>query len=286
MKNEIEKDIIPRQTVAAIVDNVDQAMAEVDAAFANLRSAKNRLFKTLGRSSYYDSIIDGRLTDYDFEEAGDKAKKKITRNAWRYIIEQTGLVKYMTEKRNIELEEQIEKNALPSLTVENVFGTILGLAGRMDGLLKESIKEVFDWLRPRNNAGVGELKTNKRFRVGYKVIIGYAVENNHVGGYRFQYRSEMKFTSLANVFTLLDGKGVQQSPHDFVTRCKEAMNNGADRYEDEYFKATFYQNGRMHIQFKRKDLLDELNRIGGGGELPGHEQQTKREAACRAVVVV
>jgi hypothetical protein len=40
--------------------------------------------------------------------------------------------------------------------------------------------------------------------------------------------------------------------------------------ETKYFKVKWFKKGTLHIEFKRLDLLSELNRIGGGNRLkPG-----------------
>ncbi len=290
MKNEIDTDIIPHQTISSIVENVQRAIADAQQGIRLLRDARTRLRQALGHESggYYADLFKDRLSNYALDDDSDlpeESEKLITRNAWQYIIDQTGLSKFMTDRRRKEIDEQIEKGQLPPLTVENIVGTLQSLSQKVNGLLEESIREVFDWLRPVNdNYGVGRLKTNKRFKVGPKVIVGWAVEYGYGQRYRFQYRSEQRFTSLANAFSLLDGKGVQKYPEDFVTRCKAAMVQNAEAYEDQYFKCKFYGNGNMHIQFKRLDLLDRLNKIGGGEGLPERDVRMKREEMKSAIV--
>lgn len=287
MNNEIDTDLIPHQTVTAIVENVDKAREEVRQGFALIVTAKKRLHSALGDSNYYDHIIKSSLSDYSFSdnEVVEESLRLITQNAWRYILEQTGLTKFMTDKRRHELEAQIDGDQLPPLTVENIMGTLQGISGKINGLLEECIKEVFDWLRPQQDWGVGALKTNNKFKVGQKVIVGWVVEHGyHSAKYQFQWGVEQRFTSLANAFSLLDGKGMQQSPHDFVTRCKVAMSGGAETFEDEYFRCKFYGNGNMHIAFKRPDLLAQLNRVGGGEGIPEQDIRTKKEQEKTAVV--
>jgi len=291
MQNTIDTDIIPRQTVTAIVENVDLAKKEVAEAFKLLISAQSRLNHALGGGgiedgSYYHHLFDRDINDYDLPGHADQSEKRITKNSWKYILDQTGLNQYMTEKRKTELYQQIEDGTLPPLTVENIQGTLMGLAGKMNGLMEESIREVFDWLRPGHDYGVGALKTNKRFTVGERAIVGWSVENSFRGGYRFQYRNEPKFISLGNVFSLLDGKGVLQNPHDLVTRCKVAMIAGESSFEDDYFHLKFFSNGNVHIRFKRIDLLKDLNRIGGGAGLSSRDIRTKRETSKTAVATI
>jgi hypothetical protein len=182
----------------------------------------------------------------------------------------------MTEKRQKEPHEQIEKGEIPPLTVENIVGTLQGLAGRLDGLLMESIKEVFDWLRPQSYWGVGALKTNDKWKIGRRVIVN-SCRHNYSGGFQIDYYCDGRFNSLGNVFSLLDGKGVQKYPEDFRTRFNEGMKakRAGELWEDQYFRCRCYGNGHVHIEFKRLDLVRKLNKIAAGEELPGVNGKAK-----------
>lgn len=269
---ETTHELIEHQTISTIVENVEQAKADIVAAFDLLRGAKARLHAVLGHDSYYDSIIPSgaRFSDVGLESGAKESADLITKNAWRYILAQTGLNHYMTEKRQKELTEQIDKGGLPPLTVENIIGTLQGLAGRIDGLLMESVKEIFDWLRPRNNWGVGTLKTNEKFKIGPKVIV-QGMQMNYAGGFRISYHYEASFRALGNVFSLLDGKGVLKYPVDFITKINEVLGKArsGEKLETEYFEIKCYRNGRAHIKFKRLDLVKKLNQMASDDELPG-----------------
>jgi len=267
------QELIEHQTITAIVENVELAKADVRKAFDLLKGAKARLNAVLGHSNYYDTIIPSgsRWDDYTFNGQGtDEALKLITQNAWTYILAQTGLNHFMTQKRQTELREQIKNNELPPLTVENIVGTLQGLAGKIDGLLLESVKEVFEWLRPWRS----ELKTNQKWKVGPKVIITYGCERNYSGGFRLNCRDDGHFRALGNVFSLLDGKGVLKYPDDFYSRFNEGMKAAGrgDKHEDEYFQCKCFGNRNLHIKFKRLDLVAKLNKTASSGEeLPGQD---------------
>lgn len=268
-----QQEVIEHQTIVAIVENVERAHAEVQEAFDTLKRAKTRLKATLGGNGNYHDIIPSKsyYGDAVFEKSDD-CHKHITRNAWKYVLGVTGLNHYMTEKRQRELYQQIEDDSLPPLTVENIVGTLQGLAGKIDGLLLESVKEVFDWLRPHGD-GTGALKTNHRFYVGRKAIV-YGVDRGFHGGFRMNYHYEANLRGLGNVFSLLDGKGVLRYPDDLNTRFNSTMDekNRGEVFEDQYFRMKCYRNGNLHIEFKRLDLLAKLNQMGGDGNLPGKEK--------------
>lgn len=260
-----ENTLIEHQTVTAIVDNVTQALADIDAGFRLLLAARQRLEGTLGDGIAYHHLWDQSIYDYDLDAQSEKSRKHVIKNAWKYVIKKTELRSYMTEKRSKELDAQIENNELPSLTAENILTTLHGLSGRVDALLNESIAETFDWLRPTSSWGTGKLKTNIKYKVGRKAII-YGVEPNYGNGFRTCYSYDQRWRALGNVFSLLDKQGVKKYPYDFLTRFNAALKDYQtdNVYEDEYFRIKPYKNGNAHIEFLRMDLLAELNRIGAG----------------------
>jgi hypothetical protein len=269
-------ELIPHQTITTIVENVAQAQADVQQAFTLLTAAKQRLRAVLGHHPhYYDSLWEYRLDDSEtFDRAAEASTRRITQNAWRYILTQTGVTHYMTERRHKELAEQLKRGDFPALTVANVLSTLEALTSQVGSLLDESVKEVFDWLRPTYHHGVGALKTNKKFQVGQKVIIGYAVETNYGGGFHLNYAREASFRALGNVFSLLDGKGAPRYPDDLVTQLTTALTHcpAGSSVHVAYFHCKPFRNGNLHVTFMRLDLLNRLNQIGGDATaLPGTE---------------
>ncbi len=265
--------VIEHQTVRAIVENVDQARHDIDQAFRLLQGAKERLHAVLGNSSTtsYGHLWSHTLTDYDMIRNATTVDATVARNAWRYVLAQTGITAYMTERRQKELYEQLEKGHFPCLTVENVLSTLQGLQGQLGTLLLEAAKEVFDWLRPTSDWGVGALKTNHKWKIGPKVIVGWTVEANWTHGYHLHDRRTANVRALGNVFSLLDGQGVQQYPHDLTTQLNAALKEAqsGDTVHTPYLDAKPYKNGNMHLHFLRADLVDTLNHLCSDGTLPG-----------------
>jgi hypothetical protein len=268
-------ELLPRQTLTTIVDNVTQARADIQQAFTLLQGAKERLTAVLGNGphGYYGSLWTYQISDYHLDDTAKRVDAQCVRNAWKYVLEVIGLRSYMTEKRQKELHEQLEKDQFPTLTVENILSTLQGLTSQVGTLLQESAAEVFAWLRPQGDHGAGALKTNHHFRVGMKVIVEYAVETNWQHGYRLNSYRDANFRALGNVFSLLDGRGAEKYPNDLVTQLNEGLKQataGAS-IATPYLTCKAYKNGRAHLGFTRQDLVDQLNQLGGDGTLPGQE---------------
>lgn len=269
--------MIEYQKLGAIVENVQAAQAEVTRAFDLLHQAKERLTATIGHAPcYYDSLWQHNINDFNLRGKSTESVTHIRKNAWRYVVKLIGVREYMTDARKKALDAQIEKGDLPDFTVDNILSAGACWTLQTPQLLQESLQEVYDWLRPRHTRGVGALKTNHTFKIGPKVIIGGAVERPWPGAsFRISHYRENDFRSLGNVFSLLDGQGVQYYPEDFVTRFTHSMqeNPAASCYCDAYFQCKAFANGHLHITFRRGDLVEALNRMAGEMALqePGKE---------------
>lgn len=186
---------------------------------------------------------------------------------------QTGILQYMTTKRREEFDAQLTRGEYPALTVENIYSFMEGLTSQAGPLLVESIREVFDWLRPRYNRGVGALKTNKKFKVGYKVIVGGVVEPDYGGVFRLRYYRDNEIRALGNVLSLLDGKGVLQYPEDLLTKLRVALKatSVGETCTLPYFIGRPCLNQNLHMTFTRHDLIDRMNQLATDGTILGED---------------
>ena len=270
-------DILQRQTIAVICDNVAKAQTDIAQAFLLLQGAKDRLGATLGSQRPYQAdahLWEREISDHDLPRVGHASAQYVAKNAWRYVIDFCGITAYMTEKRQNELRAQMDGGHFPALTPENVLSTLQGFTGQVGTLLEESAQEVFDWLRPSNpRSSAGRLKTNQRWKLGYKVIVPYAVEANWTRGYHLNYHREANFRSLGNVFSLLDGNGPQHYPDDLSTQLRAGLEQAkaGEWVSTPYLTLKPYRNHNAHLDFLRHDLVDKLNALCGDGSLPGHE---------------
>ncbi len=258
-------DLIKRDTVQAMIQEVKTAQTEVNQAFALLQQAKTRLASTLGE--YRDRIFPNHITDYSLCDDAESSYSFIERNAWASVVERLQVREIISIKKRDALDRQLGKEKLPPLTTENVFAFMNQLFNDMGSLLEDSAREVFDWLRPSWRT---ELKTNRKntFGLTNKVICTYMMQpgwgntTSQVSYYKDKYLQAMD-----NVFHLLDGKGVAKHPNDLKTVIDTAGRNGQWSCSTEYFHCKWYKNNNLHIEFRRMDLVRQLNKLAGSDKL-------------------
>lgn len=252
-------DITKYMPLVAVIESHVAAIEQVKKAFAHLEQAKSHL-KNIHNEKYShrENVLDYRGNNSE-KECCDRIKI----NTWQLIVEKSQIRYLLTAKKTNELEKMLgTADALPDVTVENIQQFISNISGDMPNLFKEACCEVFDILRPRRS----EYKTNTEFEIGEKVILNCMVDFS----FRYchiNYGREKYLLSIDNVFHLLDGKGGTKYPGDLTTAINAAMRDNKWDAETEYFKVKWYQKGSMHIQFKRLDLVKELNRHAGGNRL-------------------
>jgi len=130
-------------------------------------------------------------------------------------------------------------------------------------LFKETVRESYDWLRPAIHEG-NKHKTNKAWCVGRKVIITRAFTNYGWGRLSLGEYAERNLIQVDKIFHLLDGAAFSDCTYTGDLVSDISSRDGKREGETGYFKWKAYQNGNLHLVFKREDLLKSYNQIAGG----------------------
>jgi len=260
-----DKEVMPKDSVIAMIAEVRSAQAEVAQAFNLLECAKRRLKLALGE--HRDNLWEGNFRGYNMEREAKDSAALIERNAWKSVVARLQVREIVSVKKREELDRQLDNGELPLLTEQNVKAFIDQLHRDIGSLLEDSAREVFDWLRPTSNWK--QLKTNEKntYGLGDKVIMTWGMDSEYNKSMprRVSYHHEKYFRALDNVFHLLDGKGVAKYPTDLCTSISTAGKTG--KCETPYFACKWFKNGNIHIQFLRMDLVERLNVMAGGDKL-------------------
>lgn len=266
-------DLVKRETLTALTGSYQLAEQEIRQAYDLLANAEKRL-----KAAFHDTYMEVNPTDRCGDRTGTKAAdtvmKDLQRRAWACIFDRLGIKKVMSIQRRNELDNQLynrgghsntERVEFPEITEENILATLRDVMGQSVDYAREAVNEIFEWLRPWHR---DEYKTNQKnkWQLGNKVIISYGCERGYNSKFRVNYSRQANITALDNVFHMLDGKGAVQSHngplYDAICSCD-------GKGETEYFKFKCFQNNNLHVEFKRMDLVNKINKMAGGCQLKG-----------------
>lgn len=260
-----------RQGVKAMVRTWQGAMAQLRAAFDGVGQVE-AAFKDVfpgGDFDVFRHIGDGRSYTRDHNEAFAKCQKAFRLEGWSQIVKELKIRDIMSLAERKELDARLQGEGgvpLGDITEESVTVFMGYYLGQIDEMLKATVLEVFEILRPRNS----KLKTNSEFEIGNRVILhGYLdrmfLPSCYVAS-GWNYRDNLD--AIHRVFAMLEGKSTTTAPH--IAGMIDRTLPGEET-ETEYMTFVGRKNLNLQVTFKRPDLVKRLNEIAGGNRLKGEK---------------
>lgn len=257
-----DKALVERQTGARLVETYAAAARKVEEGFELLAQAEREL-KAAGLLGRYKGVFhDGRRA-LDVSDLVETSRAHLLRSAWEFVVSRLDFRNMLSLAKQERLDEQLSSGELPPFTLENIAAFLDEFSKSYDSVIEEAVREVYDHFRP-TTSWANHYKTNENNRYGFgsKLIVTGAMT-----GYGVSVYAQKWLRALDRAFHLLDGKGVPKYPGDLVTRISDAQRRREKAAETPYFSAKWFKNGNLHITFRRADLLEMFNRIGGGARL-------------------
>ena len=219
--------------------------------------------------------------DERFDDADD-AIEHLERAAWHQIAERFELHRVMSVKAHQEFWEQIRKDEMPPITVDNVLAFVAGIRSQIPDMHKAAVLEVHNWLRPHEWDHVHRLKTNTELEVGKRVVLSHMVEDRWGGQLQIRIGSgyhadpRLRLLALERVLLAREGRGMVAA--DDYSEIQKAIDGrwvdgtskrgaGEPVGDTEMFRYSACKNGNLHLEWKRLDLLARFNSLAGGKTL-------------------
>lgn len=183
-------------------------------------------------------------------ESHEQVTRELDRAMWRRAFDLTGFKQLMDAEAVADFERSLHP-APPEFTDANIRATFIDLHQKSGAMFRRGIVNVFRYLSD-------DYKTNAKepFKVGRKVIMGWMIGPSFQRGLQIRIGSGDKINDIDRIIRTLDGK--QFKPREVEYAMNAAFTDGKI-YECDYYRAKAFQNGNLHLEFKRADLLDGLN---------------------------
>jgi len=262
-------DLIKTQPVTEMVDRYNEASTLIERAYLDLAKAQEILDGAFGHQAYIH-VVDRQHLDFG-QKGYAHIRKEIKKKIWFQLVRLLDIRRFLSVKRSENLDKQLEKNEMPEITTQAIYETIETLRQNSPEFVREAVVEVFELLRPGAKKAGSSWKTNQkhgRYAIGKKVILsGYLEQVYGTTVMRCNYKKSDELRSIDRVFHALDGKGMTDG---YLSPLMDAINTSEGEGQTDYFKFKCYQNGNLHLEFCRVDLVKQLNQIAGSrSELQG-----------------
>jgi len=266
------------------------------AALATIKESLDRLNQQFKPDSHHEFELNlapkrwsGRASPINDASTIPALIGQYHRDAWRVIVNKLNIRKLMSSKRSSQLDELLEKGkveiedgtfqTLPPLTEENIIAIIQSFVDSAESFLVEAVREEYDYWKPGGRHRDHKTNQQHTFKLEKKLIKGHAFRTcsfgwtTSLGG--MAQDTQKHLCALDNIMHLLDGKGqVKGWCGPVIDSISAAQQQGIMSVTTDYFKIKWFNNGNMHLEFKRLDLLDKFNEICSTNSIP-HDPRRK-----------
>lgn len=281
--------MVEYSTASKLARAYSEQIVHIREALAMLASSVHALqdtFKPQESYAFNVRIAGGCYGSADYSVTDERIAGMIElhlhRTAWRVLINKLGIRKLMSSKRAQQLDTLLEKGevineagereTLPEINEQTIIGVIMSLVDSASTFLDEAIHEEYDYWKPSPNWTKHKTNTKHDFKLERKLIKDFAFSTWKHGGksevYGLNHNVANHMTALDNIMHMLDGKGqVSGYCGPLVDAINGARRDSLRVVTTDYFRAKWFSNGNLHLEFTRQDLLDKFNEICGRNRL-------------------
>jgi hypothetical protein len=184
----------------------------------------------------------------------EDAVRQIDARLWRAVFDRTGLTQLMDDEAVKRFLADLDTNA-PAFTEDNIRATVLTMWQTAEEMFGRGCYNVFRRLDRHYRTNQGQA-----FEIGEKAVLRRLFESDWNGGLRVQYSSRHWLNDIDRCVLTVAGKAFV--PHALEAAINAAFAKGASRvFENGYLQIKGFANGNAHLRFKRRDVLEQLNRV-------------------------
>lgn len=187
----------------------------------------------------------------EFRDSLERALIELDRSMWRRAFDLTGFTQLMDAEAVAEFERSLSPKP-PEFTDATIRATFIDLHQKAGHMFRRGIVNVFRYLSDdyKTNA-------NEPFRIGRKLVMTYMTCKAFGGGLELHYGGARdKLNDIDRVVRTVGGMVFTAGA--LPVSVNQALKLG-QAHECELYRAKGFQNGNLHLEFKRGDLLELMN---------------------------
>jgi hypothetical protein len=254
-------DVVQSVSITHLLQQRDAVLERLAQAFGILQEAHDMAiaahlgFPNIVASKDYrgqsQDVVGKHATD---GAALNACRAAIDANAWRYLMDESGMRSLMSASKRREFDDQVSKSHMPELTREAVYATFGALHESRADMFEQGVIECFRKLSWR-------YKTNLPQKFGARIIVTYLCYS-----YGINHNAADHLDDLMRVFHVLDGKPEADHRQGCYAKLASVFRDQPSwpkRFANDYFEVRLFRNGNGHVFFKRPALIDAMNAIIG-----------------------
>ncbi len=188
---------------------------------------------------------------YTLDQTKEAIKKHVDQRFWARLFDESGVKDFMDSTAKKELGDSLyRKESIPDFVKDNIISTFSDLYENRNDMLERGIINLFKSLS-------WDYKTNQPFKFRKRIIISNALRGSIWSHWSIQSYALDKLEDLQRAFCIYDKKPIPDQKNSMSKKLERFSDH---KWEGEYFDLKFYENGNIHIIFKRHDLVEDMNR--------------------------
>jgi len=233
---------------AAIIARLDQALGLLREAEKIAKSAKLG-WPTIEINRSH--LVANKTSITDEADAFEMIRRTVDYYGWDHLMKESGLLTFMDATARQEWNRQLSEGKSPDFTIANIEATFSAIHSNRGDMFERGIVNCFQNLS-------WNFATNQPFKFGKRIILKRLCDRVF-GTPHYEKVDELE--DLARVFFVLDGKPEPDNRAGCGAAIDAAKKAGESVVENDYFIVKWFKNGNGHVEFKRPDLVTQMNRI-------------------------
>lgn len=256
-------------------------------AWHEANEAAKALIKARARLNLFSESFSGETKILDFNGTEESKMKEAYHewldsaktSAWKKIISQLGMHKYMTSNLQQNFDKFCVNQGCYELTRENIFKLYDFVGMNISSIMNKAVVDLFDKFTRYDKGNTNHTegwKTNSAFKVNKRVILPAFVEASQYADYfraKIYYSSE--YNDIEKVMCYLSGfpyenlinyidrykTYTEEQLQNKTLRCaiEEVKIGDSSWHESKFFRFRCYKKGTLHIEFKEEKLWADFN---------------------------